>query len=321
MRASLQPMLDLLDEGLRLYRRGFVGFVLLVALWLIPIAIGIGLSIAVVQFWFWPQSGLLLLLLAWMLLLVPLAVYLIGGLSRATLAVQQKQPIRVGQALAIPPLRAVGMGCYGIVLYFITNILFSIVSMACFCPLYLVIIMGLSGIDAFSGEAGDFGRILVIIVGVILALLVFLFYGASLVMSGATYSVLVYGLQPFALERNTLGETIQHSIDLMTYRFGTNLLAFVLTSTISGALMVAVTIAIGVLLPLPLFMALGEESLVAQGVSASAWLLGFIIVLPPMPIWMVLLYQRNVVARYGTDLAERIGAVGQRSAVSNEAGI
>jgi hypothetical protein len=256
-----------------------------------------------------------------MLLLVPLGVYLIGGLSRATLAVQQEQPIRVGQALAIPPLRAAGMGCYSIVLYVITNILFSVISMACFCPLYFVIIMGVSGVDAFIGEAGDFGRILVIVVGVILFLLVILFYGASLVMSGATYSVLVYGLQPFALERNSPSETIQRSIDLMTYRFGTNLLAFVLTSAILGALTVAVTIAIGVLLPLPLFMALGEESLVAQGVSASAWLLGFIVVLPPMPIWMVLLYQRNVVARYGTDLAKRIGAVGQQPAVSSESGI
>jgi hypothetical protein len=94
-----------------------------------------------------------------------------------------------------------------------------------------------------------------------------------------------------------------------------------LTSAIFGALAVAVTIAVGVLLPLPLFIALGEASLVAQGVSASAWLLGLIVVLPPMPIWMVLLYQRNVVARYGPDLAERIGAVAQQPAIGGESGI
>lgn len=319
MRASLQPMLDLLDEGLRLYRRGFVGFVLLAALWLVPVAIGIGLSIAAIQFW--GENALLLLLLGWMLLLVPLMVYLIGGLSRATLAVQQEQPIRVGQALAIPPLRAAGMGCYSIVLYIVTNILFSIVSMACFCPLYFVIFMGFSGVGAFSSEAGDFGAVVAVIVGVILGLILILFYGASLVFSGATYSVLVYGLQPFALERSPPGETIQRSVDLLTYRFGTNLIAFLLTSAIFGALAVAVTIAVGVLLPLPLFIALGEASLVAQGVSASAWLLGLIVVLPPMPIWMVLLYQRNVVARYGPDLAERIGAVAQQPAIGGESGI
>ncbi len=316
MRASLQPMLDLLDEGLRLYRRGFVGFVLLAALWLVPVAIGIGLSIAAIRFW--GENALLLLLLGWMLLLVPLVGYLIGGLSRATLAIQQEQPIRVAQALAIPPLRVAGMGCYSIVLYIITNILFSIVSIACFCPLYFVMFAGFSGIGAFASEAGNVGSILAVIVRVLLVLVIILFYGASLVLSGATYSVLVYGMQPFVLESNTAGETIQRSIDLLTYRFGTNLLAFVLTSAIFGALTVAVTIAIGVLLPLPLFIALGEESLVAQGVSASAWLLGLIVVIPPVPIWMVLLYQRNVVARYGTDLAERIGAVTRQPAVGSE---
>lgn len=307
MRTALQPALDLLDEGLRLYRRGFLGFVLISAIWLVPVAIAIGLSVAAVQFG--SEEATLLLVIGWMLLAVPLLVYLVAGLSRATLDVQQGQPIRVGRALAIHPLRLAGMGCYSIVLYIVANIISSIVSMACLCPVYFVVGAGFSGVGAFLDSTGEFGTALGILVSAFLVLLMIIVYAASLVLNGAIYSVMVYGLQPFVQERLRFGDAIQRSVDLLTYRFSVNFLAFMLSSAIFGALAVAVTIAVGVLLPLPLFMALGEESLVARGVSASAWLLGLLLVMPPMPIWMVLLYQRNIVSRYGLDLARRIAAV------------
>jgi hypothetical protein len=120
---------------------------------------------------------------------------------------------------------------------------------------------------------------------------------------------LIYGLQPFILDNLSFGASVQRSIDLTFYRTGRNLLAFVLASAIFGGIAVAATTAVGVLLPLPLFWALGDESLVAQGISASAWLLGLIVVLPPMPIWMTLLYQQNQATREGHDLAQQIAAL------------
>ncbi|NJL33991.1 MAG: hypothetical protein HC893_09165 [Chloroflexaceae bacterium] len=63
------------------------------------------------------------------------------------------------------------------------------------------------------------------------------------------------------------------------------------------------------MLPFPLLLALGEESLAAQGISVFAWIVGLIVVIPPLPIWMALLYQRNVAAWEGHDLAKRIAEV------------
>ena len=39
MTETLQPILALLDEGLSLYRRNFVGFVLITASWFVPVAV------------------------------------------------------------------------------------------------------------------------------------------------------------------------------------------------------------------------------------------------------------------------------------------
>jgi hypothetical protein len=127
-------------------------------------------------------------------------------------------------------------------------------------------------------------------------------------MSGATYSSLVYALQPFVQDTLTFGDSIERSVNLTFYRLGQNLLAFVFASFIFAATSISVTVTLWVLLPLPLFWTLGSESPIAQGSSAMALLLGLIVVLPPMPIWMALLYQRNLDAYQGRDLVERVAA-------------
>lgn len=310
MHERLQPILDILDEGLRIYRRGFVGFLLLTAGGLVPAAIGMGLLIASAQFW--DDVVTLLIAFGWMLLMLPLVMYLIGGLSRATLAVQRGLPVRPREVLAIGPLQMLGMGCYSVVFYIVANIVSSIVVLLCFCPFYIAIIGLSSGIGVLVQDTTGFGFGLLFILSALIALIAVLFYGLSLVLGGATYSGLVYGLQPFVQDRLSLGRALQHSIDLLFYRFGYNLLAFLLASFIFGATAVVVTVAIGVLVPLPLIFALGEDSIIAQGVSASAWILGLIMVVPPMPIWMALLYQQNLALWQGRDLAERIAVAGRQ---------
>jgi hypothetical protein len=305
MDKTLQPILDILDEGLRIYRRGFASFALLAAIWLTPVAIGVGLAFAAGSFW--GDDASILFILAALLLALPLAIYLFAAISRATLAIQQDRRVRLGEVLAIAPTRLMGMGCYGFIFGIIANILASMASTLVCCPIYLMFGVLMAGVT--SSISGGLGAAVATLLVAISMLLFVLFYGLSLVINGAVYSSLIYGLQPFILNNLSFGASVQRSIDLTFYRTGRNLLAFVLASAIFGGIAVAATTAVGVLLPLPLFWALGDESLVAQGISASAWLLGLIVVLPPMPIWMTLLYQQNQATREGHDLAQQIAAL------------
>jgi hypothetical protein len=307
MTRHFYPILDLLDEGLSLYRRGFTSFLLISALWFVPVAIGIGITAATAQYM--GSTAMLLVVLGWMLLSIPLAVYLVGVISRATVAIQQGQPVRLKEVLRMGPLRLAGMGCYAVIFYIVVSLITSVIGMFCFCPMYTVLTALLSSIGmAFGESSGMVETGMMIGLGLVTMMLFMLFYGLSLAMSGATYSSLVYALQPFVQDTLTFGDSIERSVNLTFYRLGQNLLAFVFASFIFAATSISVTVTLWVLLPLPLFWTLGSESPIAQGSSAMALLLGLIVVLPPMPIWMALLYQRNLDAYQGRDLVERVAA-------------
>jgi hypothetical protein len=302
----LEPILDTVDEGLRIYRRGFFSFVLLTALGVVPLIIGAGLALATGEIWI----VVLLLVLAF-----PLAIYVIAALSRASLAVQQHDGVRLASVLAISPLRLTGMGCYSLVFAFVVNTVTSVLSYICVCPALMFAFAFAGGVGSLLGESSSAGTV----AGVALILLLFfgisLLYLFSLIISGATYSSLVYALQPFVqYDKITFSHAISLSLDLISYRFLFNVSTFLITSTIFGATALSVTTTIGALLPLPLLLLLGEESLVAQSISVCAWIIGFIVVLPPMPIWMALHYQRNKAAREGNDLAARIASITREEA-------
>ena len=296
MNERLQLILTLLDEGIAHYRRNFVGFTLISALWLVPVAIVAGLLIVAIS---WLDQGpAVLLALAGVVLLFPLTIYLIGGLSRGAAAAIEGRPPRFREALAIPPLRAAGMGCFTLVYLFIAQIASNVLSLVCLCPLFFAgaAIAGtvgplLSGTEELGILAGA-----LVIVGVVAV------YGLLLVASGAVYSSLIYGLQPWVQELRPFGEALQQSLNILAYRFWRNLLIWGLTALLVAAVGVTVTATIGVILPLPLSYALGSESTAVQAVSVGAWMLGFVVVLPPLPIWMALLYRRNRAAREGGDL-------------------
>lgn len=303
----LQTILDILDQGLSLYRREFVRFLLIVTSWFVPVTIGIGLSMTAA--YYWGETAGVLIILAWVFLLaVPLMMVLISGLSRATLAAKEGQRVRLRNTLLLSPVRLAGMGCYSIIFGFVANIFASVLSMVCICPLYLVMMFFVGSIGAFFGDnMGSLETGVIVFLFAILMLLLVLLYGFSMVLSGATYTSMVYALQPFLHENLSFGDSINRSMNLTFYRFGYNLLSFILASAIFAAITISVTIAVGVLLPLPLFWLLGEESPVSIGVSTVAWLLGLLVVLPLVPIWMTLFYQHNLDAYQGKDLAERIG--------------
>lgn len=305
---AFEALLDIFDEGLRLYRREFISFVVLAAGWLVPIAIGMGLSIAAMQFW--DSTAVLLMIFGWMLLALPLSLYLLITLSRVTVAVQQNHRLNLRETLWVPPLRFVGMGCYGLMFLMIVNMALSALSLFCLCPLQTMLSAVFSSIGLAMNEAGSIGTSVLIALSIILSIIFVIFYIFSMVLSGATYSSLVYALQPFIQHPHVgFGRSIDLSLKLVEYRMPGNMIAFLLASALFGATSLAVTVAIGVIGPLPLLLTLGENSPVAQGVSASAWLIGLVLVLPPMPIWMTLLYQRNIAAYEGHELAAQVETV------------
>jgi hypothetical protein len=302
MTEALQPILALLDEGLRLYRRNFVGFVLLTASWFVPVAIVAGTAVAAESWVDERYSGLAFVLFfgGGLLVFFPLLIYLIGGLSRAAAAAADGRPVRFREAMAIPPLRVAGMGCFTIVYAFVAQIVSSLISMACICPLYFVGFMGLAFVGAAANES-SIAALAVMAIGIFL-----LGFYASLMIIGATGSGLFYCLQPWVQESRSFGESLQRSLELIAFRFGRNLMVWCLAALLIAAGGLTVMATIGILLPLPLLYALGEEAPATRAATLGAWLIGLMLVLPPLPIWMALLYKRNSAAHDGADLMTKV---------------
>lgn len=293
------PLLAQFDEGISMYRRNFVPFLLISLSWFVPVAIVAGLMIVYAARD--AGIGILIGILLLLMLAVPLFVYLVGALSRAAIAAAEGRPVRLREAFAIGPARALGMMVFTVVYYVMAQIVTSVMSIICICPLYIASIFVVTGLSSFSESVGVAAFA---IIGIAFAVI----YILLLAIGGATYSSLIYALQPWAQEKRSFGDSIQLSIDMVGYRFGRNLLAWLLSALLITLAGLAVTLAIGVVLPLPLAFVLGGESPITVAVSAAAWLLGLCVALPPLPIWMALLYRRNLAARSGADLEAKIQA-------------
>ncbi|NJP04708.1 MAG: hypothetical protein HC837_03280 [Chloroflexaceae bacterium] len=309
MHETLQPILDIIDEGLRIYRYKFTSFLLLVASWLVLVSISSGLSMLVAGR-VGPEIAALSILL-WLVLALILGMYLLVAISRLTLAARQEQSLDLGEAIALHPFRVIGMGCYSIVFYVLANIFVSVIAGICFCPICFVLPMLISSISIAFGETGSFGSGVLVVTFLLLTLLLLLAYVLVIILFGAIYSAMTYSLQSFIQDRLSFGQAVERSLNLIGYRFRQNILAFMVASAIFGATSIAVTTAISMFLPFPLIFVLGEHSTATQLVAASSWLIAVVVVLPPMPIWMTLWYQRNRDDREGSDLERRINALGR----------
>ncbi len=307
MRQTLEPILDLLDEGLRLYRRSFAPLLLLASLVALPFGATVAAFFLAAD---WLVEGFGALLLGAVLIAgLPLSLYVMGALSRAALMTAEGRPVNLRRALAIGPLRALGMGCYGLIFSLVASIAVSTVSTVCLCIAYLgaaAVIGGAIAISSSAGAAGGAAVIFFVIVGVIVILAI---YGASLVLNGAIYGSVIYVLQPLIHEGGRLGQGIRRSLDLLQFRFGQNLLMFLCASLVFSAAAFAATVAIGALIPLPTLFLLGTESNIARAITAAAWITGLSAAIPLLPIWMALLYKRRAAAREGEELAAAIAAL------------
>lgn len=290
----IQPTLSLLDQGFGLYRRHFGRFVLITAIWFVPVAILIGLGI-VFSSQIDEVLGVVLVVLGALVFFV-LMLYLVTALSRAAGAALENQPLQLGAILRFEPLRMVGMVVFSIAYLILAQFASTAIGFICICPAY---IFGFGMVGVFAAAGGEmFG-----IGGIVLVALLFaVIYAASLFISGAVYGGLIYGLQPWAQDKASFGVALQRGFELMFYRFWRNLVTWGLSALILTAVGLAVTITIGTVLPLPLAWAFGGETPVVQAITAAIWLVGFVLVLPPLPIWMAMLYRRNRAAREGYDL-------------------
>ncbi len=307
LRVALESVLDLLDDGLHLYRRTFARMLVLASLLNLPVGALVATAL-IAGDWLATTPGIALLLLAAVLGL-PLGLYIMAAVSRATLMVADGETVTLRGALALGPLRLLGMGCYGTVFLLVAASAVSVVSSVCFCAVY---IFGLLGIAAFSsagvvggtlGEVVSATGIIAVVIGVVLI------YAATLVLNGAAYSSAIFALQPFAHKHLPMGQAVRHSLDLTFYRFGQNLLTFVCASLVFGAIALAATLAIGVLVPLPVIFLLGAESSAARAITAAVWVGGITVAIPLLPIWMALLYRRRLAAWQGAELRARLAAL------------
>lgn len=299
IRQRLQPTLALLDQGVTIYRRNLGPLLLLSAAWFVPVAILVGLTVT----WStWLSNDQQLLLLAsGALLALPLMVYLLVVLSRAASEAIEGQPIQVRQALSIRPLRIVGMSLFLIIYGIVMQMIAGIIGMICLCPAY---IGGFSifGLMAAAGSGSGPG-VAATIVGVIVLL------GSQLtsgLVAGAAYSSMVYGIQPWVSGQLSFGAAIERSLELTFYRFVPNALVWGLSALVLVTVGTCVSIVVGLLVPLPAIWLLGDGSKAAQAIAAAAWLSGLMLIAPLLPIWMNLLYRRNMRAREGIELQQRV---------------
>lgn len=289
--------LRLLDQGLLLYRRHLVRFLLPTIVLLLPLSVVTALQIAL-------DNALLLLLTLLMWIVLPLLF--LNALSQIALDLVQQQPINLWRSVWVNPLRVFVMLVYSIGFQFVVQIASSMFTLLCICPAFIAF-------AAMAGIGADFGSNLISTIATVAGgvLIVFGFvvaYTISIVISAMTISSLVYALQPFFQRGVGIGQALDQSFALLGYRLGYNLLVWALAAILFGALMLIVTLTVGVLVPIPLALVLGEESPIAQSLSGFAVLCGLILALPPLPIWMALLSHQHQQARTASDLAQRIGA-------------
>ncbi|PDW02034.1 hypothetical protein CJ255_15985 [Candidatus Viridilinea mediisalina] len=303
MQTTFGPIMEVLDEGLGIYRRNFTRFMLLAGLAALPVVLVVIIFFVVTEDMSF--DAVFLLFFAVTSVMIPVSFYIMGALSRASLLAAAGEPVSLRRVLAIPLLRVVGMGCYGTMFLIVASMVASAFSMIGFCILYFFVIVGVFAFASVANVGFLGGAAATLAFGLAL-LAIIMSYIASLVINGAVYGSTIYALQPFIHEELNFTAALQRSFDLVGYRFGGNLLAFLSASLVFGATALAATLAIGVFGPLPLLFLLGSESQIAQAVAATAWIIAIAAAAPLLPIWMTLLYQRRRAIREGEELEATI---------------
>ena len=292
--------LELLDDGLRLYRRNLPVFALVGAVVLVPMAILTLLFNWLVE----TELGSGWTVLGGVLLAIvqyPVWLYACVGLSRTAALVLDARPVKIGQVLRIGPLRAAGMGCYGLFFTMITGLVFGTVYMFVVCPLFYAVTFGstLLGAIGGGGTLGAAGGLFIVITAVSVL--------SGLLLYAATLASLAYAVQAWALERRSFSASLSRSVDLVTYRLGRNLIVFLGAGAIAGTLLViyaATLIGAGAALfqLLDINLSPPVRSALIQIVTTAS----YVVLLPPVPIWMAMLHRAIATERDGMEIAAAV---------------
>ncbi len=302
-------MLALLDDGLRIYRRNLPGFMLVCAAVLVPLAV-LDVLVSMVITTQLGEDWVVLGTLFRLVLFYPALLYIAGALSRATVMVLDGNPIRVGAALRIGFGRTISMGCYNILFSIITSMFFSIISLLVVCPVLYGSLFGVGFLGVLGG-GGTFGAI-----GGLFSVLVLIGFLFNIAMSGAQIVSMVYAIQPFVLEQRSFGNSLSRNVDLLTHRFGRNLLVFIGAGTIFAMLL---TVYIGTLIAggaaMYSFLGIEPSPLAINVITVVLTIVSATLFFPPVAIWMALLHRRSAQERDAADLIVTVdqwrGTVGE----------
>lgn len=298
---ALPIVLEVLDDGLRLYRRHLAGFTLVATAVLVLLALFSLSLMAFVRSEIGTSAGWSVLAFVVLLLLgYPLLLYAFAALSRATAAALDGQPITLWTALKLSPLRGLGMIFFNLLFSFVASMGAGVVMMVVSCPI-IYLSATLTAIAA-SVSGGSFSSVFAFFSGIGQISVLW-----TLAVSGAWLASCVFALQAFVLEQQPWGQAVSRSIDVLTTRFGRCMLMFLTAGTIFSTLMLSY---LGSLLTLSFLiqdlLSLNLSPLAGDVITIVLTVASLVILLPPLSIWMAMFYRRQTRDRDGEEIARRV---------------
>lgn len=296
-RQTLGFMVDVLDDGLRLYRRHFWRYVGLAAVALAPLALGARLVIwlgrSSTAEWVWA------VLAAWPLASLLLGVYWVGSLSRATVTALSGKPFALRGALAIEPRRALRGGAWAVLRglgAFFYCVIVAVAAMAAWGAVLFVIGACLRIALSVSGVARA-------VTDALLALMFWLGgFGLLVIIGGMPLASIAFGLQPWFQDERPAAAPLKRSTQV--WRDGDAEGMYFVAALAVLCLGAVITLSLSVLFALP-FQNLSAPFLTRGTLSL---LVAAILVLPLLPIWMALLYRKLSADVDGGELGSRIAS-------------
>lgn len=299
---ALPFVLDILDDGLRLYRAHLRHFVLVMLLPLVVLVMAQMTIQAVVATYLGRSGGWYLA--GWLLSALigyPLLLLALAGVGRSTAALLDGRRPSLRAALAWSPGRGCGMllfnGCFGL----LASISAISVMASASCGLTYVLGATVGLLSTMSSDATTFALPAVMVLSQLIL-------GWNLTVGGALLTSLVYAVQPFALEQLPVAVTARRALRLPLKRLSGSL------GTLAGAgAILSATQGVWLASSLSL-LGMGWTTLIAEGAPVPAALAVVLITgwlalaLPPLAIWTALLYRRLAAEEAGLDLAARIAA-------------
>lgn len=296
---TLPVVLEVLDDGLRLYRRHLASFTLIATAVLVVLALFSLSFIAFVRSELGSTAGWIFLAVCVLLLVsYPLLLYVFAALSRAAAAALDGHIISARTALWVNPLRAAGIIVFNMLFTVLSAITAGGLLLVFYCPMtYLsVLLQVFLGTVAGTSGVGVFG--LISSIGLISTLWLISVAGGWLASS-------VYALQAFVLEQRSWSQSVSRTFDIMTMHLGQSLLMFLGAGAIFGTLTLSY---LGSLLVLWNIVQerLSLPPLAGDVVTIVLTVSTLVILLPPLSIWMAIFYQRQARERDGEEIVRRV---------------